>query len=274
MPEGTSNSLVNLGELSKPADTLIKKVSKAVGGIFAPHQVKRLARAEAEAALAKAQSEIEITALQQRAFHRFVEEEARHQQNIEDITAKALPQLDSDSEPDTIDDDWIANFFDKSRIVSNDEMQQIWSRILAGEANDPGSFTKRTVNFLADLDQSDADMFSQLCRFGWLIGNLVPIVFDHSDAVYEEHGVTFGSLIHLESIGLIQFNNLTSFTRIGLPKKFSITYHGLPLLLELDDSPKPVLEVGHVVFTKVGQELAKISTGQPVDGFVDYVVEN
>ena len=51
MPEKTSNSLVNLGDLSKPADTLIKKVSKAVGGIFAPYQIKRIAKAEVEDAL-------------------------------------------------------------------------------------------------------------------------------------------------------------------------------------------------------------------------------
>ena len=52
-----TNSLINLGNLSKPADTLIKKVSDAVGGLFAPYQVKRMAKAEAEAAMIKEQSE-------------------------------------------------------------------------------------------------------------------------------------------------------------------------------------------------------------------------
>ena len=37
MPEGISNSLVNLGDITKPANTLIKKVSEAVGGLFAPY---------------------------------------------------------------------------------------------------------------------------------------------------------------------------------------------------------------------------------------------
>ena len=44
MSQHTSNSLINLGNLAKPADTLIKKVSNAVGGIFAPYQVKRMAK--------------------------------------------------------------------------------------------------------------------------------------------------------------------------------------------------------------------------------------
>ena len=32
-----------------------------------------------------------------------------------------------------MDNDWTVNFFDKSRIVSDDEMQNLWSRVLAGE---------------------------------------------------------------------------------------------------------------------------------------------
>lgn len=51
MTKEQSNSIVNLGDLGKPADTLVKKISNAVGGIFAPYQVRRLAKAEAEAAV-------------------------------------------------------------------------------------------------------------------------------------------------------------------------------------------------------------------------------
>ncbi len=140
-------NLINLGKLTKPADTLVKKVSNAVGGLFASPQIKRIAKAEAEAALIKAQSEIAITDLHRRAVHRWIEEEATQQKNMEDITAKALPQLNANANPDSIEDDWLVNFFDKSRIVSDDEMQGLWSRVLAGEANAPGTYSRRTVNF-------------------------------------------------------------------------------------------------------------------------------
>jgi hypothetical protein len=164
MPEVTSNSLVNLGDLSKPADTLIKKVSKAEGGFFAPYQIKRVANAEAEAAIIKAQTEIQITDLRLRAIRRFVKEEAQRQKNIEDITAKALPQLMEAANPDSMDDDWVTNFFDKSRIVSDGEMQDLWSRVLAGEANAPGTYSKRTVNFLSDLDKVGCRLVYQALR--------------------------------------------------------------------------------------------------------------
>jgi hypothetical protein len=229
MAEGTSNSLVNLGDISKPADTLIKKVSKAVGGFYAPYQIRRIAKAEAEAAIIKAQTEIEITDLHRRAMHRFIEEEAQRQQNIESIMSKALPQLSEKSNPDAVEDDWVTNFFDKARIVSDQEMQTLWGRVLAGEANAPGTYSKRTVNVLGYRDKKDAELFQALCSFGWLVGTFTPLVFDARATIYNDHGLNFNTLTHLDSIGLVQFNNLSGFRRIGLPKTFPVFYCGAPL---------------------------------------------
>lgn len=272
MPEFTTNSLVNLGDISKTADTLIKKVSKAVGGFFAPYQIKRVAEAEAEAAIIRAQTEIQITDLHRRAMHRFIEEEATRQANIESITGKAIPLLTDDSNADEVDDDWVTNFFDKSRIVSDNEMQELWARVLAGEANAPGTYSKRTVNFIGDLDKGDAELFAALCGFGFHVGNVVPLVFDVEDAIYNSHRINFSSLIHLESIGLIQFNNLQGFVRCKLPKHLLLFYYGAPLQLELPNTDgENQLELGHVLLTKTGQELAPICGSTPVPEFLDYV---
>jgi hypothetical protein len=43
------NPIAKLGDLSKPATVLIEKISDAVGGIFKPYQIVRVAKAEAEA---------------------------------------------------------------------------------------------------------------------------------------------------------------------------------------------------------------------------------
>ncbi|MCY3789212.1 MAG: DUF2806 domain-containing protein [Gemmatimonadetes bacterium] len=273
MSQNSSNSLINLGNLSKPANTLIKKVSNAVGGFFAPYQVKRMAKAEAEAAMIKAQSETEITDLHRRAVHRWIEEEAQRQKNMEDITAKALPQLDEEASPDSVENDWIVNFFDKSRIVSDNEMQELWSRVLAGEANAPGSYSKRTVNFLSNLDKADAELFIKLCGFGWMIGDVVPLVFDVQAEIYNKHGINFNSLSHLDSIGLVQFDSLAGVVRRNLPKKFDVLYYGEPLALEMPKDADNGLGIGKVLLTKIGQELAPICGSESVEGFRDYVLD-
>lgn len=273
MTEGTQNSLVNLGDFAKPADTLIKKISKAVGGIFEPYQITRVAKAEAEATLIKAQSAIQVTDLQRRAMHRFIEEEAQRQQNMEDITAKALPQLGAGAKPEAIEDDWVTNFFDKSRIVSDNEMQGLWAKVLAGEANSPGKYSKRTVNSLADLDKTDAELFQKLCRFGWLVGAFTPLVFDYSADIYNSVGLTFNTLTHLDSIGLIQFENLAGFLRPRLPKSFRVSYCGRPLVLTMEKESDNQLDIGKVLLTKVGEELVSVCTSLGVEGFEDYVKE-
>lgn len=273
MNEGTSNSIVNFGNLAKPVDTLIKKVAAAVGGIFEPYQIKRLAKAETEASLIRAQGEIEVTDLQRRAMHRFIEEEAKKQVNIEQITSQALPQLEENAKPESIEDDWMTNFFDKCRIVSDQEMQSLWSRVLSGEANAPGSYSKRTVNFLSDLDKSDALLFSQLCGFGFLISNIVPIIYDAKHEIYNKNGVNFNTLSHLDSIGLIQFNHITGFQRIKLPKKFTVFYYGEPIEIEMPNDTDNVMDLGHVRLTKIGQELASICGSKSVNGFKEYILE-
>ena len=263
--------LINVGELTKPADTLIKKISNAVGVFFEPHQIKRVTKAKAEAAKTEAQSEIEITDLHRRAARRWIEEEAQQQKNMEDITAKAVPQLNENSNPDSMENDWIVNFFDKSRIVSNDEMQELWSRVLAGEANTPGTYSKRTVNFLSDLDKSEADLFTKLCGFVWMIGGLKPLMFDEKAEIYTRHRMTFDNLIHLESIGLAQFSGVASFSSTGFPKRFTVTYYGRPLVLEMPQDADNKLIVGKVLLTRIGKELAPICGSKPVEGFWEYV---
>jgi hypothetical protein len=266
-------SLTPFGDLGKPANTLIKKISDAVGGIFKPFQIVRVAQAEAEADKIRAESQIQVTDLQRRAMYRFIEEEAKLQANIESITAKALPLLDDNSSPQNMDDDWITNFFDKSRIVSDPEMQQLWSSVLAGEANTPGTFSRRTVNLIADLDKSDAQLFTKLCGFGWMIGNVCPLVFDVSGEIYNRNGINFGTLVHLETLGLIRFDHLAGFTRLPLPKAFKIDYFGKPLKLEMEKDAENVLVIGKVLLTNAGQQLAPISGAVPVDGFFEYVCE-
>ena len=272
MSKEISNSLVNLGGLTKPADTLIKKISNAVGVLYEPRQIRRIAKAKADAALTEAKSKIKITDLHRRAARRWVEEEAQRQKNMEDITAKALSQLNENAKPDSIENDWIVNFFDTCRIVSDNEMQELWSRVLAGEANAPGTYSKRTVNFLSDLDKDEADLFTRLCGFVWVIGDegRVPLIRIETAEIYRRHGINFDTLSHLASIGLIQFSANPGFRAGDLPKRVAVSYYGRSLTLEMRNNTNNDLDIGGVLLTRIGQELVPICRSKPVEGFWEY----
>ncbi|MCP4361555.1 MAG: DUF2806 domain-containing protein [Chloroflexi bacterium] len=270
-----NTSLVNIGELAKPATVLVEKISGAIGGVFQPWQIRRVAEAEADAERIKAVTQMEITELQRRALQRFIIEEAKKQNNIEVITARALPQVEANAQPQNIEDDWITNFFDKCRLISDEEMQILWSKVLAGEANSPGTYSKRTVNFLGSLDKSDANLFQNLCKFSWLFDNkeLAPLIYDLKDEIYKRHAVNFDSINHFDAIGLLSFSVSASYELIDLPRKIQTSYYGALVDIEFENKSDNRLVTGRVLLSKVGQELAPICGSAPIPEFIDYCLE-
>lgn len=267
------SSLLNIGGLTQPVTTLIEKISAAIAGLYEPYQIVRVAHAEATVEKIRAEAQIEVTDLQRRAMLRFVAEEAKKQSNIETITRKALPDVTEQAKPEQLEDDWITNFFDKCRLISDDDMQILWARILAGEANSPGSFSKRAVNLLASLDKSDAVLFSKLCSFGFQIGEVVPLIYDTEHEIYIGNGISFMALSHLESIGLVHFDSLAGYRHIRLPQKGFVYYFGKQVWVEFPKPDNNDLDVGYVLLTQAGQQLAPICGAQSREGFVDYVRE-
>ncbi|MDD5587216.1 MAG: DUF2806 domain-containing protein [Alphaproteobacteria bacterium] len=265
---------INFDGLSAPATKLIEKVSDAVGGIAKPGQIRRVAKAESDAEIIRAQTRIEITEIQRRSLERMIREEGQKQENIESITTKAFPNLKEDSKPDSIEKDWLTYFFDRSRLVSDDEMQSLWANILAGQANTPGTFSRKTIDLVASLDKKDANLFTKLCTFAWMIGGITPVVFYKDGALYEKEGIEFSTLAHLDSIGLINFNQsgLGGFAKKKLPKYFTIFYYGRSITIEFsaDDNS---LDVGQVLFTQAGSELASICGSSASDEYFEWVLE-
>jgi len=266
-----NNSVINLGDLSKPATVLIEKISEAVGEIFKPYQIKRIANAEAEAKVIYTIADIEVQELQKRALRRFIKEETIKQKNIEDITAKAIPELSVTANPREIENDWLLHFFDKCKIVSDEDMQKFWAKILAGEANTSGSYSKRAIEVLSLMNKNDANLFERLCKFSWKIGGDCPLVVECRDSIYNEDGINFSVLTHLDSIGLLTFNNLTGYIRKGLPKTIIVSYFDKKVKLEFQKEKDNRLSVGQILLSQAGAELVSVCSSQPKEGFIDYV---
>ena len=281
MPNG--NSLINLGDLAKPVTVLVEKISDAFGGSFRPRQTRRVAEAEADAtviraeaeqkaAVIRAETDIEITDLNRRAANRWMNEEAQRQSNMEDVAGLAMPMVSEDARPDDMDNDWIVNFFDKSRLVSDKEMQALWARILAGEANAPGSYSKRTVNILSDFDKYDAELFRSLCGFVWSFGEEPqPMVFNFRDSIYKDNGLRYSDFQHLETIGLIRFNISSYIFYFDQDEDPVISYYGRSLVFDAP-STSPEFNYGQVMLTRSGAELVAVCRGEEVSGFYEYAI--
>ena len=269
--KGLINININGDKIGEAGKVLIEKISEGIGGLCAPWQTTRMAEARAKAARTELDSDITLTDVQRRAQARWLAEETKHQENIERITAQAIPLLGHESTPEKIDPDWVANFFQKSRIVSDEEMQSLWSRLLANEANSPGSVSRRAVNLLADLDKEDAEKFSILSNFCWSFGKPTPMIFGHTDDVVMKYGLNFESLAHLESLGLVRIA-VSEFKYTNLvPGVVSFDYFKRKLVLNLQSSD---LYTGKVMLTPTGVQLSKVATTGPLDDVFEYVREH
>lgn len=271
MSEG--NSLINLGDLSKPATVLIEKVCNAVGVIYEPVHIKRKARAEVEAEKVKALARIELNELEHRAIERLVHQETRKQSNIESITDQAAAALPENAKVQELDEDWVAHFFKQCDTVSDQEMQTLWARLLSSEATAPGTFSKRTVDFISSLDKKDAALFTNFCQFVWVVGEVTPLIFDVENEIYSNNGITFDALKHLDAIGLISLELISDYVRKGFPKHAYAFYYGRPTLIQFPADQNNQIIVGHSLFTTTGKELVSVCGSVRNEEFYQYVVQ-
>jgi hypothetical protein len=273
MVEETSGAIANIGDLAKPITTLIEKIADATGILYEPYQILRIAKAKAAAEKIKVLARLDIKEeLERRTIKRFLSEETKKQKNAERIIAGALPRLEEDASPEEIDDDWLSKFFNEAKLIGDAEMQTLWSRLLAGEANDPGTFSKRTLAIVATLDKEMAQLFTKFCGFSVIDEH--PFIYDVSDEFIENH-LSYSQILDLEVFGLINLNVVNGFGRYVDLEQPVFTYFDVDIRLGLDagEDGKFRMHIGHILFTNAGRELARISGAQPIEGFLDYCVE-
>lgn len=267
---GSENPLIKIdGDITKPATVLIQKVSNAIGVLYEPTRIVKLASAEAEAEKIKAIAKIEISEIEQRGLRRLISEEAKKQDNIEKITAGALTELKPDAKPDQLNDDWLAYFFDRAKLISDREMQILWSRILAEEANKSGTFSKTTINVVNLLSKEEAHLFTALCTFQVHVNSFpVPLIISPRSATYTKRGLDPWVFNHLDNIGLIKFSELAE----------SVLRHADHLILKYFDdtfvsSSNEIFNfpLGYAAFTQVGFELSTICNAQKCAEFSEQI---
>jgi hypothetical protein len=273
----------------RAAAKLLNTVADQIGFFLEPLHTRRKGKAEADAAVAKAKAEAEIAVieakgklatkdLKDRADERVRRREAKRQQNLEAITAQAARELPESVAEEPVDEDWVAQFFNHCQDVSNEQMQGLWARLLAGEVTRPGSYSLRTLALVRVMTKADADLFTRFCTYVWNIdGSLIPLL--PKTPVQEQAIDPFSLLeaVRLETLGLVRHEALTGFVfKPDVPRPYQLWYFGRwhmfanPVVL-LDKRVAPI-ECGNYMLTDVGQELAKIAGSIPNEEYRSRVV--
>lgn len=265
--------------LTKPADTLIKKVATGCGVVYKPCHTVEMAKANAKASFIETQAKL--------ALDRMIHDEAKRMSNEQAIIAKALPLLNETIEEPQIDEDWLQNFVTKSRNTSDEVLQETWARILAGEVNQPNSFSKKVVNLVSELGKRDAELFTLLASFSSsFLGKDLLFVHDWDNPILK-NSLLFENFKHLEYLGLISVSTNTIYTwedSFWIPnfadklykelsycgKIYRVEFHSCKVDF---DSGKVDLGVkfGFAMLTQAGEQLLKICNPKPIEGFEAYL---
>ncbi len=246
-----------------PIEKLIETVSQGIGILYEPKRIKKKADAEAyrlekleeakaKGLILKSEAEFEII---ERAKERFAHKEINRQINLESIVEKSSKHLGDSVSEEPVDEDWRTRFFNKAQDVTNDDMQEIWGKILAEEVTRPGKISFRTLEIISNISKKEATLFEKACKLAFNGGFILK---PNNQNAFDGFGINYSDLLILRSAGLIyDSDTLTVTYRIIEQFNGVILNFGKYLVI---CSKQNALEIkfNQVKFTPAGAELMQI----------------
>jgi uncharacterized repeat protein (TIGR03899 family) len=273
--QGANFTLVDLKAIEKPLVKLIETVRDGVGAVYEPHRIVRKAKAEAQAAIIRAEGEVNVEEVAARARARNEWLENRRQVTIEAVSAMAAEFLSETVSEKPVDPDWTVRFFDYCQDVSDQQMQSFWAKLLSGEVTTPGTYSQRTLSIVRDMRPQDALAFTRFSTFLWRITETggrthwVPMLRTHEMESRHRIGLVFDDLLQLNALNLIHYDTQQNL-RFGLANCIGLSYYGSTYSLSHDNR---FIEMGECALTQAGAELAPIAGGKPDDQYEARVIQ-
>lgn len=173
------------------------------------------------------------------------------------IVQKAITLLPKESNPKDLDEDWLNEFMDKARLVSDEEFQIIWAKILAGEIERKNSFSIRTLNRVKSISKKEAETFTKIAKLA--IGNSEHKYILEDKAINEKYGIRLDDIIALEECGFMSAQALTLTTTIVGSKEIIYEDNGIYIgMLKSKDGRENKVNRYIYSFTQSGKELLSV----------------
>lgn len=87
----------------------------------------------------------------------------RKQHNMEVIIQKTLAYCSQSDVVNKTDQDWFNSFVTLAEDISNNTMQDLWAKILAGEIYQPGTYSLKALQVFRNMSIGDAKLLAKAC---------------------------------------------------------------------------------------------------------------
>lgn len=247
------DSLINFGGMSDVANNLIDKLSSAVSWVATRETPNKVAINT----YIKEIQESNYDPLTKAALISNAKKTIKEYSNQAQIVQKAIPLLKESNNPKDLDEDWLNEFMDKARLVSDEEFQMLWARILAGEIDRKNSFSIRTLNKVKSMSKNEAETFSRIARLA--MGNSKRKYVVEDKQINEKHGLRLDDIIALEECGFMSAQPLSLTTKVyGLESKL-FEDNGIYVgMLQSKDGNMIEINSSIYAFTESGKELLNV----------------
>ncbi len=231
MMDSVPKSIRNLGaaSLSKVADKFVDFIITRYTG-----KSVKIFEAESDIEADKVKTKWEVL---EKPF--WLEAEARKMNrqylNFGSVLLKATPLITATSTQVENDNDVFWGLVEHSKEISNEEIQELIAKIIAGEYNKPGTYTMSALQTIKMLGKNEIELFERVCSF-LIYGNQLPYrLFTGSEDVkemMEKNQVDFGHLQILQSLGLFFPSGMRRTVDAKDNNKVSIKYSNKNLIYE------------------------------------------
>ncbi|MDB2151184.1 DUF2806 domain-containing protein [Clostridium butyricum] len=278
MGENESKFLIgDLAGLSEPMTKFIEVVSSAVGGIFKPHQKRRMAKATSDEikTLSEAVKDIkgkvilkngeweinlDSESVEGRSLETLIAKEVKKQVNIESIIYKAKDLIEEKKtvSKEEVNQDWITKFFNKAQDVSDEQMQNLWAKILSDEIEKPKSYSLRTLELISNLSADEAKLITEFCKYAFSYSKEVCIIGNMS--LLDKYGIGADEFVLLKDLGIAEFSTPSIFQRFTISFKDYGNLRCGDILFQIENVDKSnEVTITIIPFTTTGSEIYRLT---------------
>lgn len=194
-----------------------------------------------------------------RAQQRMNADMIRQENNVEKVLEIADCELSKRQQvsDESVDDDWVARFFSIVKDISNEEMQYIWGRILAGEIASPQSFSLRTLDILRNISGDEARIFQQIIPYITYNNGCYFILADMR--VLQKYEIPYSYILLLDECGLMNSDaGLSLDIQVSNGKEQLIVHDRQTIIVRKRNTNDERVSASIFTLTRVGQEFYNI----------------
>ncbi len=187
--------------------------------------------------------------------------------NFLDIAQKAdqlysgIPSQNPPQNDSCVEFDWLVRFYEAAGNISDDQVQELWAKVLAGEVRCPSSYSLQAIDTLRNLGKNDILLFNKVCAHSFYDGDAIGLLYD--DTFMQTNLISYSDIMHLSEHGLIYYKSITRQMQITTTPQRIFYNNSYYLTAKLNNEGTEWLRIEQYPFTSVGCELAKLSDKSP-----------